>query len=116
MELNGLLVEQNAFHHFLSNHDREQWDCVLRDLLPQVHRVDQDATQIWFSFWPLKLARSLQESADPSLTAKKLQLDGKYRLDQQMDSSVTFFYAFHYWEIVKAAILDFSESPEVLRG
>ena len=112
MEQNRLLVEQNAFHHFLSNHGGEQWDCALRDLLPLVHRVDRDATQIWFSFWPLKLTRSLQESGDSSATAKRLQLDGKYRLDQQTDSSVAFFYAFRYWGIIKTAILDFSKSTK----
>jgi len=112
MELNRLLVEQNAFHHFLSNHDGDKWDHVLKELLPLVHKVDLDATQIWFSFWPLKLTRSLQGSADSSAIAKNLQLDGKYRLDQQMDSSVTFFYAFRYWGIVKTAILDFSESTK----
>ena len=106
------MVEQNAFHHFLSNHDGDQWDQVLKELLPLVHQVDQDATQIWFSFWPLKLTRSLQESGDSSATAKKLQLDGKYRLDQQMDSSVTFFYAFRYWGVVKTAILGFSDSTK----
>lgn len=113
MELNRLLIEQNAFHHFLLNHDENQWDHILKELLPLVHRVDQDATQIWFSFWPLKLARSLQDSADPAVTVKALELDGKYRLEQQMDSSVAFFYAFRYWGIVKQLILEVSESKTV---
>ncbi len=113
MELNRVLIEQKTFHHLLSNYDEDQWNQILQELLPLVHPVDQDATQIWFSFWPLKLARSLQNSTDPTVTVKTLELDGKYRLDQQMDSSIAFFYAFRYWGIVKKAIFDVSESKTV---
>ena len=116
MELNRLLVEHSVFHGFLSNHDEDRWDRLLKELLPLVHRVDQGATQIWFSFWPLKLSRSLQESTDPLLTAKKLQLDGRYRLDQQMGSSVAFFYASRYWGIVKQTILKVAESTKDCKG
>ena len=75
MELNSLLVEQKDFHQILSTHGEAQWDHILQELVPRVHQVDQDATLIWFSFWPLKLARSLQDSADPAVTAKLLELD-----------------------------------------
>ena len=116
MEQNTLIVEQKVFHSFLSNHDESQWEDVLKELLPLVHKVDLGATQIWFSFWPLKLSRSVQESTDPSLIAKKLQLDGRYRLDQQMGSSVAYFYASRYWGIVKQTILNVAESTKASEG
>ena len=107
-----LAVEKNAFQSFLSSHNDSQWDAVIKDLLPLIHPVDQSATQIWFSFWPLKLARFLQESTDPAMTVKKFQLDGNYRLDEQIDSSVDYFYASIYWGIVKRTILKVVESVD----
>jgi ferredoxin len=84
----------------------------MMELMPLIHPVDQAATQIWFSFWPLKLARSLQSSADPASVIKKFQLDGNYRLDEQIDSSVDYFYSSIYWGIVKRTILKVVESEE----
>ena len=111
-----LAVEENAFQSFLSSYNDSQWDEVIRELLPLVHPVDRVATQLWFSFWPLKLARALQESTDPALTVKKLQLDGKYRLDEQIDSSVDYFYAFLYWGIVKQTILKIVDSTKTFEA
>ncbi|MCI0423171.1 MAG: hypothetical protein L0312_28760, partial [Acidobacteria bacterium] len=105
-----IAVEQNVFHSFLTKHDEKQWAEVLGRLLSSIHPVDQIATKIWFSFWPLKLARELQESTDAVQTAKRLQLDGNYRLDEQVDSSVDYFLGSRFWGGVKKAILEHAES------
>src|SRR5262249_19020866 len=79
-------------------------------LIPSIHPVDQVAVEIWFSFWPLKLARSLQQAPDPALKAKEMLLDGKYRLEAQADSSVQFLFGSRYWPDVKATLLAMAES------
>jgi ferredoxin len=107
-----IAVDQNVFHVFLAKQDEQRWAEVVDLLLPSVHPVDQMATKIWFSFWPLRLARELQESKDTATTAKKLQLDGKYHLEDQLDSSVEYFLGSRYWSGVKRAILDHAESAK----
>ena len=52
-----IAVEQNVFHSFLTKHDEKQWAEVMSRLMSSIHPVDQIATKIWFSFWPLRLAR-----------------------------------------------------------
>lgn len=105
-----IAVEQNVFHEFLTKHSETQWAEVIERLLHSIHPVDQSATQIWFSFWPLRLARALQASTDQAQTAKDLQLDGAYRLDQQVDASVEYFIGSRFWGGVKQAILHQAES------
>jgi len=105
-----IAVEQNVFHSFLAKHDEKQWAEVMGRLLSSIHPVDQIATKIWFSFWPLRLARELQESTDLAQTAKRLQLDGNYRLEEQVDSSVENFVGSRFWGGVKQSILKHAES------
>ncbi len=57
-----IAVEQNVFHSFLTKQDEKQWAEVMGRLMSSIHPVDQIATKIWFSFWPLRLACELQES------------------------------------------------------
>jgi ferredoxin len=105
-----IAVEQNVFHIFLARQDEQHWAEVLDRLLPSIHPVDQVAAKIWFAFWPLRLARALQESTDLAETAKHLQLDGKYRLEEQVDASVEYFVGSRFWGGVKQAILEHAES------
>jgi ferredoxin len=100
-----IAVQQNVLHSFLQRHDEAAWRRVLSRLVPSVHPADQTAVQIWFSFWPLKLSRSLRQSGDPVLKAKQMLLDGKYRLDEQIDSSVQFLFGSAYWPEVKTTLL-----------
>ena len=79
-------------------------------LLSSIHPVDQIATKIWFSFWPLRLARELQGSTDLAQTAKRLQLDGNFRLEEQVDASVEYFLGSRFWGGVKNAILQHGHS------
>jgi len=107
-----IAVEPNVFHDFLSKHDESQWADVLERLWPSIHPVDQVATKIWFTFWPLKLARELRSSDDEVQIAKRLQLDGKYRLEQQVDSSIDYFVGSRFWGGVKQAVLEYAESTQ----
>lgn len=105
-----IAVGQNVFHSFLAKHDEKQWSEVIGRLLPSIHPVDQVATRIWFSFWPLRLARELQNSADLTETVKRFQLDGDYQLEEQVDSSIEYFLGSRFWGGVKQAILRHAES------
>jgi ferredoxin len=105
-----IAVEQNVFHSFLTKHDEKQWAEVMTRLMPSIHPVDQIATRIWFSFWPLRLARELQESTDVAQTVKRLQLDGNFRLEEQVDASIEYFLGSRFWGGVKNAILHHAES------
>lgn len=100
----------DAFQAFLNQHDEPAWDGVLADLEPSLHAVDREATRIWFGFWPLKVRRLLRESTDEAATAQKYLLDGRYRLEQQLDESVDFLYGSIFWDRVKEALLRRSKS------
>jgi ferredoxin len=105
-----IAVQENVFDSFLRKQDEKIWNRVLSQLIPLIHPVDQVATQIWFSFWPLKLSQTLQQSADPALKAKEMLLDGRYRLEQQIDSSVAFLFGSRYWLHVRATLLAQAET------
>jgi len=105
-----IAVQQNIFDSFLKQHDEKAWTQVLSKLISSIHPVDQVATQIWFSFWPLKLSQSLKEALDPALKAKEMLLDGKYRLENQIDSSVEFLFGSRYWPQVEATVVALAES------
>jgi ferredoxin len=101
---------ESLFQAFLNQHDDAAWARVIAELLPAIHPVDQAATRIWFSFFPLKLFRALRDSPDPDKTAKELLLGGKYRLADQVDSSAHFLYGHHYWPQVKRAVAEYAEA------
>jgi ferredoxin len=103
-----IAVQQSVFESFLKQQDEKVWTKVLSQLIPSIHPVDQVAVQIWFSFWPLKLSRALQ-APDPALKAKEMLLDGKFRLEEQVDSSVQFLFGSRYWPDVKATLLATAE-------
>src|ERR1051326_4106108 len=90
-----------AFENFLNEQDEEAWSGALTTLLRSVHEVDRNATQIWFSFYPLGLFLALQQANDPAQLAQRLLLQGDYRLHDQIDSSHTFLYGHRYWPEVK---------------
>ena len=89
------------FENFLNQHDEESWSAALTALLRSIHEVDRNATQIWFSFYPLGLFQALQQAEDPKKLAQQLLLQGNYRLSDQIDSSHTFLYGHRFWPEVK---------------
>ncbi|MDW8411771.1 MAG: 2Fe-2S iron-sulfur cluster-binding protein [Acidobacteriota bacterium] len=92
------------FEAFLNQHDGKAWAGVLQSLLPAIHEVDRNAVQIWFYFFPIDLARALQQVEDKEQLEKKLLLRGKFYLKDQIDSSHEFLYGHRYWPAVKKAV------------
>src|SRR5690349_22240135 len=91
------------FEKFLDQQDEEAWSGALTTLLRSIHEVDRNATQIWFSFYPLGLFQALQQAGDPVKLGQQLLLQGNYQLKDQIDSSHTFLYGHRYWSEVKSA-------------
>ncbi len=96
------------FEAFLKQHDEPSWAAVIRDLLPFIHDVDKNATEIWFYFYPLRLARALDRAEDAEQLAKKLLMQGNYYLKDQIDSSHRFLYGHRYWAEVKQSVANYA--------
>ena len=100
------------FEAFLNKHDDKAWREIVHTLLPSIHEVDRSATEIWFYFFPLALLRALRNAEDPEQLARRLSLQGKYLLKDQIDSSHEFFYGHRYWPQVKAAVSELASSTK----
>jgi ferredoxin len=98
------------FEQFLKQNDEESWAASLTTLLRSIHEVDKNATQIWFSFFPLSLWRAFEVADDPELLAAQLLVRGVYPLKEQIDSSHKFLYGHRYWPQVKKAVESFAAS------
>ena len=92
-----------SFENFLKQHDEEAWSAALTTLSRATHEVDRNATQIWFSFYPLGLFQALQQAEDPAKLAQQLLIQGNYQLKDQIDSSHTFLYGHRFWPEAKQA-------------
>src|SRR5687767_3975025 len=98
------------FQAFLQQHKAAAWQRTIETLLPDIHEVDRNATQIWFHFFPLELAEALAETDDIAQIVLTLRLEGDFRLADQIDSSHWFLYGHRYWPHVKEAIIARAES------
>ena len=107
---------ETPFETFLSAQGEEAWAATITTLLRSIHDVDKNATQIWFSFYPLSLQRALQESPDAATLAAQLLMQGVYRLADQIDSSHKFLYGHRYWPEVKQAVEQFSAGYNASAG
>ncbi len=94
----------NPFENFLNQQDEEAWSAALTTLLRSIHEVDQNATQIWFAFYPLALFQALASADDPEKLRQQLLMQGQFYLRDQIDSSHTFLYGHRYWPEVKRAL------------
>lgn len=97
---------ESPFEAFLNRHDEEDWLAAITALLRSIHQVDKTSTQIWFAFYPLRLFRALQTSANPEKLERELLLQGNYYLWNQIDSSHKFLYGHRYWPHVKEAVTE----------
>jgi ferredoxin len=95
---------KTPFEIFLERQDEEAWSAALTALLRSIHDVDRNATQIWFSFYPLSLFLALERAEDPEKLSQQLLMQGKFYLRDQIDSSHTFLYGHRYWPDVKSAV------------
>ncbi len=98
------MVENKSSDSFFVELDDSSWSEALDVLVPLIHPVDQDATRIWFAFWPLHLLRIVQESENLDQMEQRLELRGSFRLEEQLDSSVDFLFGSRYWSEVKEAV------------
>src|SRR5258707_7667070 len=103
-DLDPMTTAVTPFENFLNQHDEEEWSATLTTLLRSIHEIDRNATQIWFSFYPLSLFHALNESEDPEKIAQQLLMQGKYFQRDQVDSSHMFLYGHRYWPEVKSAL------------
>ena len=100
------------FEAFLKQHDDRSWAAVLHDLLPFIHDVDKNATEIWFYFYPLRLARALDRAEEAEQLAKRLLMQGNYYLKDQIDTSHRFLYGHRYWAEVKQSVANYAVSDK----
>lgn len=103
---------ESLFEAFLNQHDDPAWAEVIRELLPFIHEVDRNATEIWFHFYPLVLVRALEQADDGEQLARKLLLQGNYYLKDQIDDSHRFLYGHRYWPDVKRAVAESAVSDK----
>jgi|SRR5579862_1220221 len=102
-----------SLHGHLCRYDETAWRRAVDVLLPEIHTIDREATQIWFAFYPLNLFLALEAAPTPDARAvleRQLGLMGKWRLADQIDASHRFLYSHRYWPQVKSAITAFDES------
>ena len=92
------------FDNFLDRHDEEAWSAALTTLLRSIHEVDQNATQIWFAFYPLSLFQALARAENAEKLTQQLLMQGTFYLRDQIDSSHTFLYGHRFWPDVKSAV------------
>jgi ferredoxin len=101
---------ETPFETFLNQHDEEAWSATLVTLLRSIHEVDRNATQIWFTFYPLPLQRALEQSDDREKLVQQLLLQGDYDLKHQVDTSHRFLYGHRFWPQVKQAVEHHADS------
>ncbi|HJQ31742.1 MAG TPA: 2Fe-2S iron-sulfur cluster-binding protein [Pyrinomonadaceae bacterium] len=101
---------------FLDRHDDAAWRSALTSLLPSIHEVDRNATQVWFHFFPLALLRAFEAAEDPARLAQELLMQGKWLLKDQSDSSHTFLYGHRFWPETKRAVVRLAEEGKTFDG
>ena len=101
-----------TFENFLNNFNENDWMKSVENLLPEIHEVDRNATQIWFRFYPLALHKYLQSAEDKAVAVQQFVMQGDFELKNQIDSSHKFLYGHRFWVEVKNAIIERAESSE----
>ena len=94
----------NAFTSYIEKHTEAEWLAAVESLIPSIHEVDRNATQIWFRFYPLSLFRNLQSAEDLEKAVAGFKMLGNFDLSTQIDTSHHFLYGHRFWKTVKAAI------------
>ena len=94
----------NKLEQYLSTFSESDWLSAVESISPAIHAVDRDAVQIWLRFNSLALFEYLHASDDVEQAAKGVALQGRFGLDDSIDSSHYFLYGHRFWPLVKAAI------------
>ena len=109
-------ITETPFENWLAQHGEEAWAATLTTLLRSIHEVDQNATQIWFAFYPISLFQAFQQANDPDELARQLLMKGVYPLADQIDSSHKFLYGHRYWPEVKKAVEAFASNYQASKS
>ena len=71
------IENKSSFMEFLDRHSQDDWWSAVNNLVPVIHKVDRDATKIWFYFWSLWVRNMLQDAeANPQLL-EELEFKGE---------------------------------------
>ena len=95
----------------LERQSADDWQRAVDALIPSIHPIDQNATRIWFAFFPLDLYLDLEAAEDPVTRARVLGLMGRWRLADQIDASHRFLFAHRYWPQTKVAVTSLDPVP-----
>ena len=90
--------------------DEKSWLETLKQIIPNIHAVDRNATQIWFRFHPLALLRFIETAEDKAKALQQFAMQGDFDLKDQIDSSHKFLYGHRFWKTVKEEIEKRAES------
>jgi ferredoxin len=88
--------------------DSDGWRRAVETLVTEIHPIDQNATRIWFTFFPLDLHLAIEAAGEEAV--RQFGLMGTWRLADQIDASHRFLYGHRYWPQVKSAVQGF-EGP-----
>ena len=110
------VLEKSKFRSFLQEHDQKTWNEILDRLTHSIHPIDRAATRIWFAFWPLELRTALSDPRGQEEVVRAMDLEGKWRLEEIIDSEVDFLYGSKYWVAVKKAVIAHAERYEKPEG
>lgn len=100
------------FEEHIGHFTENQWLETVSRLLPEIHEVDRNATQIWFRFYPLSLHRHLERAEDLESTLHGFAMQGDYALNTQIDTSHNFLWGHRFWADVKHATIERSSAFE----
>lgn len=93
-----------AFEIYTTKFSEAEWLSALETVVPEIHEVDRNATEIWFRFYPLALFNYLKETEDREQAIRAFAIQGDFELTDQIDTSHSFLYGHRFWPEVKAAI------------
>lgn len=94
----------NMYEKTLGQFTENDWFAAVENLAPQMHRVDRNAAQIWFRFYPLALHQYLADTEDREKTIRRFVMQGEFELKNQISSSHDFLYGHRFWNHIKTAI------------
>jgi len=102
-------VVRELFLAFLAQHDDAAWLRAVDRVHASIHPVDRAATRIWFHLFPLALQRLMQQpnAAD---VARRMTLNGRWQLAEQIDRSHVFLYGHQFWPHAKRVVLDYADA------
>ncbi len=100
------ITNDTPLERYLRSHSHADWLIALADLRASMHEVDQRATLIWCHLWPVDLARALAEAPDRATLVRRMWLQGRFDLGEQIDTSHEFLYGHRFWSLVKQTIVE----------